>query len=145
MSAKNGNLKFALQRVQNRTLPVGTLTAQLADVDAGLALRRIDASAKLARESPDSMAFDVTALDQRDRRHGFNGTLDFGRDPTVLRLTQASLSAPDGAWKLTGPATVSWRDKVFLIEQLALKNGAREARAQRPFRSLRQTGSQFKH
>ena len=40
MSAKNGNLKFTLQRVQNRTLPVGTLTAQLADIDAGLALRR---------------------------------------------------------------------------------------------------------
>lgn len=126
MSAKNGNLKFALQRVQNRTLPVGTLIAQLADVDAGLALRRVDASAKLARESPDSMAFDVTALDQRERRHGLNGTLDFGRDATVLRLSQASLSAPDGSWKLTGPATVSWRDKVFLIEQLALKNGARE-------------------
>ena len=126
MSAKNGNLKFTLQRVQNRTLPVGTLTAQLAEVDVGLALRRIDASAKLARESPDSMAFEVTALDQRDRRHGLSGTLDFGRDTAVLRLSQASLSAPDGAWKLSNPATVSWRDKVFLIEQLALKNGARE-------------------
>ena len=126
ISVRNGNLRFALQRVQNRTFPVGTITAQLVDIDTGLALRRVDANAKLSRELADSIEFDVAALDQRDRRHGLSGAVDFGHDATVVRLSQASLSAPDGAWKLIGPATVSWRDNGFLFEQLALKNGARE-------------------
>jgi translocation and assembly module TamB len=106
---------------------VGTLTAQLVDIDAGLALRRVDARAKLARDWPDSIQFDVTGLDQYERRHDLSGTVDIGGDATVVRLNQAAIGAPDGSWKLAGPATVSLRKDAFLFEQLALKNGEREA------------------
>ncbi len=122
---KNGNIKFALQRVQNRTWPVGTITAQLTDLDAGLALRRVDANAKLTREAADSLELDINAQDQRERRHGVNGTLDLAGDATVVHLRQATLGAPDGAWKLAGPAVISWRDKALLFDQVALRNGAR--------------------
>ncbi|HMF48802.1 MAG TPA: translocation/assembly module TamB domain-containing protein, partial [Candidatus Saccharimonadales bacterium] len=126
MSVKSGDLKFALQRLENRTFPVGTLTAQLVDIDAGLALRRVDTNVKMARETPDTMQFDISALDQRDRRHGLSGTVDFAGEATAVHLSQASLGAPDGLWKLTGPAIVSRRDDAFFIEQLALRNGERE-------------------
>jgi autotransporter translocation and assembly factor TamB len=126
MSVKDGNLKFALQRQENRTLPTGTLTAQLADIDAGLALRRVEANAKLAREAPDSIQFDLSALDQRERRHALGGVIDLSSDATAVRLSQASLGAPDGAWKLAGPATVTQRSEAFFIEQLTLRNGVRE-------------------
>lgn len=126
MSVKEGNIKFALQRVDDRTLPVGTVNAQLVDVDAGIALKRLDAGVKLSREIPDSIQFDLSALDQRERRHALAGMVELKSDATALRLNQASLSAPDGSWKLAGPATVTQRDDAFFIEQLALRNGAKE-------------------
>lgn len=125
-AVKNGNFKFALQRLENRTLPIGTLTAQLGDIDAGLALRRVDTSVKIVRESPDTIQFDVSALDQHERRHGLTGAVDFAGDAMVVHLSQASLGAPDGSWKLTAPATVSRRYDAFVIDRLAFRNGARE-------------------
>ncbi len=126
MSVKNGNLKFALQRLENRNVPVGTVTAQLTDIDAGLALRRIELNGKVAREPADSIQFDVSMLDQRERRHNFIGAVDFAGAAIALRLSQASVAAPDGAWKLAAPATITQRDNAFFVEQLALRNGQRE-------------------
>jgi autotransporter translocation and assembly factor TamB len=126
LALKEANVKFALQRVEGRNLPSGTLSAQFVDLDAGIALKRVDVAARLARETVDSIHFDVNALDQRDRRHALTGAVELGGDAAALRLHQASLGAPDGFWKLAGPATVTRRDQIFFIEHLTLRNGARE-------------------
>src|SRR5204863_9916220 len=91
-----------------------------------LALRRLDATAKFSRQPAHSIQLDLSAQDSQDRKHQLNGTLDLLPDALTLRLSQASLSAPDGVWKLVSPATVSKRDDGLSVSQLALKNGERE-------------------
>jgi len=123
---KDGNISFALRNSMEQLFPQGVVTARLADIDAGLALRRLDATAKFSRQPAHSIQLDLSAQDSQDRKHQLNGTLDLLPDALTLRLSQASLSGPDGAWKLARPATVSKRDDALSIAQLALKNGERE-------------------
>jgi hypothetical protein len=114
MAVKDGNISFALQLGADRPFPQGTVTARLADVEAGLALRRIDATAKLSREPSESIELDLSALDRSERRHALSGIVDFASDATTLRLSRLSLTAPDGTWSLTRPATATQRARFFL-------------------------------
>ena len=68
----------------------------------------------------------MSAQDAHDRKHSLSGVADFLRDSMAVRLSQVSLAAPDGVWKLSRPATVTKRDDSFLIEQVILKNADRE-------------------
>jgi autotransporter translocation and assembly factor TamB len=92
----------------------------------------LEANANLSRQ-PQSIDFAITAQDAHDRRHNLLGTIDFPRDALRLRLNQASLGAPDGAWKLLRPATVTKENELVSIEQFALKNGDREVSANGSF------------
>ncbi|HSK28448.1 MAG TPA: translocation/assembly module TamB domain-containing protein, partial [Candidatus Limnocylindria bacterium] len=123
---KEGNVTFSLRRAQDRPFPQGTVTARLSEIDAGLALRRIDATAKLSREPSKSIQFDASALERSERRHALSGTLDFASDATTLRLSRLALAAPDGTWSLVRPATAIQRGESFYIEELALRNGGGE-------------------
>jgi autotransporter translocation and assembly factor TamB len=125
-AVKDGNVKFALAGSKNQFFPQGSVTASLAGVDAGVALRRIDASAKLSSQPSQSIQLNLNVQDAHDRKHSLSGTVDFLHDSLAVRLSQASLAAPDGVWKLSHPTTVTKRDDAFLIEQFALKNGDRE-------------------
>ena len=101
------------------------MTLRVADFDAGLALRRFDGSATLARAPAQSIDLDVTAQDRADRKHALKGLLSFAPDGAALRVNQLSVAAPDGAWRLARPATLSQRGDTFVIEQLSLRNGER--------------------
>jgi autotransporter translocation and assembly factor TamB len=127
IAVKDGNVAFALQRAQDRAFPSGTLTARLADVEAGIALRSLDATAKLSREPAESIQLDMNALDLSERRHALSGMVDFASDATTLRVSRLSVAAPDGAWNLVRPATVTQRGEVFFIEQLSMRSGDRVA------------------
>jgi autotransporter translocation and assembly factor TamB len=123
---KAGNISFALQGSQEEFFPRGVVTAQLTDIAAGLNLRRLNATAKLSRQAAPSIQLDIDAQDMLERKHAVSGTVDLAPDALMLRLSQISLTAPDGAWKLSRPATVTKRDDAFIIDQLSMKNGDRE-------------------
>jgi autotransporter translocation and assembly factor TamB len=123
---KEGNVSYNLRASTNQIFPQGVVTAHLSDVDAGLALRRFDATAKLSQQPSRSIQINLSAQDSHERKHALSGTVDLLPDALNVRLSQASLSAPDGVWKLMSPATVSKGEDGISIAQLALKNGERE-------------------
>jgi translocation and assembly module TamB len=123
IAVRNGNVKYSLQGSKSQFFPRGTVTVELAEVDAGLSFRRIDASAKLARQPSESMQFDISAQDAGDHRHALNGLVDFAAEGVTVRLKQAGLTLDDGLWKLAQPATLTQRGEGFLIDELALRNG----------------------
>ena len=123
---KTGNISFALQGSQQEFFPRGVVTAQLTDIAAGLNLRRLNATAKLSRQPAPSIQLDLDAQDMLERKHAISGTVDLQPDALRVRLSQISLTAPDGAWKLSRPVTVTKRDDAFIIDQLSMKNGDRE-------------------
>jgi autotransporter translocation and assembly factor TamB len=126
VSVKNGDVKFAVRRVKDQTLPQGVVTAHLSDIDAGVAFQRIDATTKLSGQKSDSVQFDIGAQDSQQRKHAVSGTLSYSPEVMVVRLNGAALASPDGSWKLLQPATVTKRGDVFSIEQFSMKNGDRE-------------------
>jgi autotransporter translocation and assembly factor TamB len=126
-AVRNGDLKFAMRGSQDQVFPEGVVTFRMTDLDAGLALRRLDGKATLARAPAQVIQFELSAQDNADRKHGLSGTVNISPDVVALRLTQMALNAPDGLWKLARPATLSQqKDKNFLIEQVSLRNGERE-------------------
>ena len=102
------------------------VTAQLTDIAAGLNLRRLNATTKLSRQAVPSIQLDLDAQDLLERKHAVSGTVDLAPDALMLRLSQVSLTAPDGTWKLSRPVTVTKRDDAFIVDQLSMKNGDRE-------------------
>jgi autotransporter translocation and assembly factor TamB len=123
---KAGNISFVLRGSQEEFFPRGVVTAQLTDIAAGLNLRRLNATAKLSRQAVPSIQLDLDAQDLLERKHAVSGTVDLAPDALILRLSQVSLTAPDGTWKLSRPVTVTKRDDAFTIDQLSIKNGDRE-------------------
>jgi len=125
MAVKNGSVGYSLRGSKEQFFPEGTITATVTDLDVGLALRRIEANAKLTRQ-PQSIDVTLAAQDSQNRKHNVAGTVDFSNDALAVHLNQASLAAPDGAWKLFRPATVIKRNDSISIDQFALRNGDRE-------------------
>ncbi len=123
VGVRDGNAKYALQGSKEQLFPRGTVTMQLAEVDAGLSLRRIDASAKLARQPSQSIQLDISAQDAGNHKHTFSGLVGFAADELTVRLNQAALTLDGGVWKLAQPAMLTKRGETFVIDELALKNG----------------------
>ena len=125
IAVKNGSVGYSLRGSKEQFFPEGTITATITDLDAGLTLRRIEANAKLTRQ-PQSIDVTLAVQDSQNRKHNVAGTVDFSNDALAVHLNQASLAAPDGAWKLFRPATVIKRNESISIDQFALRNGDRE-------------------
>ncbi len=121
-----GNVSFTLQGSREQFFPQGMVTAQLTNIAAGLSLRRLDATAKLSRQAAPSIQLDLNAQDMLERKHAISGTVDLPPDALMVRLSRISLTAPNGAWQLVRPATVSQRGDVVSVDQLSMKNGDRE-------------------
>jgi autotransporter translocation and assembly factor TamB len=122
---KNGSIRYSLRGSKEQFFPEGMINATLSDLNAGVALRRIEANAKLSRQ-PQSVDLTLSAQDSQNRKHNVAATVDFSSDALIARLNQAALIAPDGTWKLVRPATVIKRDDFISIDQFALRNGDRE-------------------
>ena len=122
---KSGSIGYSLRGSKEQFFPEGTINATISDFNAGVAMRKIEANAKLSRQ-PQSVDLTLTAQDSQNRKHNVAGTVDFSSDALVAHLNQAALTAPDGAWKLVRPATVIKRDDSISIDQFALRNGDRE-------------------
>src|SRR6185503_18882456 len=125
-AVRNGDIAFKLRGAKDQVFPEGVVTFRIADLDAGLALRRLDGKAALSRTPTQTIQLELSAQDSADRKHALNGTIDFSRDAMAARLNQVSLTAPDGQWKLAQPATLTKRDNNFFIDKLSLRNGDRE-------------------
>ena len=124
---RNGDIAFKLRGAKDQLFPEGVVSFRMAELDAGLALRRLDGKAALARAPEPMIQLDLSAQDSADRKHALNGTIHFSPGAVAARLNQISLTAPDGQWQLAQPATLTRRDNNFFIEKLSLRNGDREA------------------
>jgi translocation and assembly module TamB len=122
---KNGSVGYSLRGSKEQFFPEGTITATVTDLDAGVTLRRIEANAKLTRQ-PQSIDVALAAQDSQNRKHNVTGSVQFSNDALLAHVSQASLGAPDGSWKLVRPATVIKRTDSVSIDQFALRNGDRE-------------------
>ena len=123
---QSGSVTFALQTSQQQWFPRGVVTAQLTDVDAGIGLKRLNATAKLSYQESPSIQFDLNAQDLAERKHAISGAVDLKTEGLTARLNQISLASPDGTWNLARPATVTRRGEAFTIDQFLLKSGDRE-------------------
>jgi autotransporter translocation and assembly factor TamB len=125
-AVRNGDIAFKLRGTKDQVFPEGLVTLGIADLDAGLALRRLDGKVTLSRAPAPTMQLDLSARDSADRKHSLNGTINFSSGAVGARLNQVSLTAPDGQWKLAQPATLAKRDNNFFIENFSLRNRDRE-------------------
>ena len=125
IAATSGDVDFSLRGAPTEFFPEGVVTLRIADFDAGLLLRRLDGKATFARAPVETIELNLRALDAADRKHALNGALTLAPEGPSLRLSQLSLSAPDGTWRLSQPAELSQRGEAFLVEQLSLRNGDR--------------------
>jgi len=123
---KNGSITFVLRGSKDQLFPEGVVNFRLADLDAGLALRRLDGAAALSSVPARTVRLDLSAQDSGGREHALKGTVNFPPEGVVARLNQISLTAPDGQWKLAQPTLLAKRDGSIFIEKLSLKNGDRE-------------------
>jgi len=125
VAVRDGDVKYALRGSQEQVFPRGVVTASLVGVDAGMALRRVDATAKLAQQPSHSIDLQLNARDAQERKHALSGVFDFLPDALVARLRELALASPAGTWTLARPATVTKRGDGFFIEQLSLRSGER--------------------
>ena len=125
-AVRNGDVKFAIRISKDQVFPEGLVTFRVADVDAGVVLRRVDGKAAFLRKPAQAIQVDLNAQDSNDRKHVFNGMVSISPDLVAVRLNQLALSAPDGVWKLARPATVSKKNQDFFVEQLSLRNSDRQ-------------------
>ncbi len=126
-SLREGSITFALQGSKEEMFPQGTVTLRLTALDAGLSLRRVDANAKLVRQPAKVIQLDISAQDERNRKHTLAGSVQFPSGGLTVHLDQASLALPDGSWKLVQPATLNQREAMFVIDSLTLRNGTQKA------------------
>ena len=126
LAAKSGAIDFDLARAKGQTVPGGTLVARLSGVQAGIELDKLDVTAMLAAASS-SARIDVKAQDRSGRVHTLQASADYSQPDIVARLSQATLSLPDGMWNLTAPATLAKRGDSLIVQKLTLRNREREA------------------
>ncbi|HEX7229046.1 MAG TPA: AsmA family protein, partial [Candidatus Binatia bacterium] len=125
VAVKNGSVVYGLRGSKEQFFPEGTVNATIFGITAGVALRSIEANAKLSRQ-PQSVDLTLTAQDSQNRKHNLAGTVNFPNDDLAVHLKQVSLTAPDGVWKLMRPATVLKDNQSITVDQFALRNGERE-------------------
>ena len=99
MAVKNGSVGYSLRGSKEQFFPEGTINATVTDLDAGLALRRYRGKREVIATTAIGR-LTLAAQDSQNRKHNVAGTVDFSNDALVAHLNQASLAAPDGAWKL---------------------------------------------
>jgi len=123
---QSGSVTFALQASQQQWFPRGLVTVQLTDVAAGIGLKRLNGTAKLSYQESPSIQLDLNAQDLAERKHAISGAVDLKSDALTARVNRVSLTAPDGAWTLTRPATLTRRGDVLTIDRLSMKSAGRE-------------------
>jgi autotransporter translocation and assembly factor TamB len=126
VALKRGGVDFVLARADKENVPSGTLTARLSGIQAGIELDKLDARVTLT-ENSHLARIDVKAQDRFERIHTLEASVDYGQPDIVARLSQATLSLPDGPWRLTAPATLTKSGETLVIRKLALQNGEKAA------------------
>ena len=124
-SAGSGAVDFDLVHKRGQAVPSGNIVARLADLKAGAELQKLDATIKLLSQR--EMQIEARARDSFSREHLFRGSVDYGAPDKVARVTQLSLSLPDGNWNLAQPATLTQRGETFWVEGFTLRNQERQA------------------
>ncbi|MEX0803507.1 MAG: translocation/assembly module TamB domain-containing protein [Candidatus Binatia bacterium] len=123
---KSGNIDFALRRLGTEFLPQGTMQVQLAEIQAGVALQRLDGSIGLSSHQPYEIRLDLKASDQSNRTHTLVAQVDYQPEVIVARLDQLRLNLDDGVWQLSRRATITQSGDSFDIEGFMLNNRAQQ-------------------
>jgi len=126
LAVKSGDIDFDLTQTTKQPVPGGALVARLSGVQAGIELDKLDVTAMLAAGSS-SARIDFKAQDRSGRVHTLQTSVDYSRPDIVARLSQATLSLPDGMWNLTATATLAKRGDSLIVQKLTLRNREREA------------------
>ncbi len=126
VAVKSGDIDFDLTRTTQQPVPGGVLVARLSGVQAGVELHKLDGTVMLAAGSR-SARVDVKAQDRFARIHTLQASVDYSQPDIIARLSQATLSLPDGVWHLASPATLTKRGESLIVQKLALRNREREA------------------
>ena len=119
---KSGSIDFDLRLAGTQSLPQGTMKVELAEIQAGIPLQRLDGSIGLSSKKNYEIGIDLKAVDQAKRTHILAGQVDYQPQLMVARLDRVGLSLEDGVWQLSRPATITVRGDNFDIEGLLLRN-----------------------
>ena len=110
-----------------RGMPQGNISTDLARVEAGVSLKRLQARLQIAGQQPVTVNAAFDALDSAGRKDQM--TLRFQYEPDRIKgtLSEALLTLPDGEWRLVHPAAFSRSTSSGIrIQDLQLRNGARQ-------------------
>ena len=125
-TVKSGSMNFDLGLAGKQSLPHGTLNVQLAGIQAGVPLQRLDASIGLSAKESYEIRLDLKAVDQAKRAHTLAGQVDYRPEAIMARLDNVALELDDGRWQLSRPATITRRGDSFDIDALVLRNRAQQ-------------------
>ena len=123
---KSGAINFDLGLAGKQSLPHGTVNVQLAGIQAGVPLQRLDGSIGLSAKQSYEIRLDLKAVDQAKRAHSLAAQVDYRPELIVVRLDNVALGLDDGRWQLSRPATITRRGDSFDIDGLVLRNRAQQ-------------------
>ena len=103
--------------------PTGSIEAELAGLDAGVALQSVDAQLELTHEEAPGVQMTVHATDSASRNHHLDARIVRRPDQLSLHVNALALALPGGVWELVEPATVTQQTGTVAVEDLHLRNG----------------------
>lgn len=118
----NYSLNYLSQR---SNLLEGRINFDLADLESGYHLQRLAGVVNILPKVPYTFGLQARALDDQSRNHTMAATIQYQPGNIVARVSELTLSLPDGAWRLAQPATIAQRQRDFVVDRLTMRNNDR--------------------
>ena len=126
-----GTVEYNLTGV-GREWPQGRIQAELAGLNAGIALQSVDAQLEFTSENapdapdaPDAPGIQMTvhATDTASRHHHLDTRMTQSPDQLTVSVNALALALPGGVWELVQPASVLQRQGEIAVNAVQLRNG----------------------
>ena len=132
-----GTVEYNLTGV-GREWPQGRIQAELAGLNAGIALQSVDAQLEFTSENapdtpdtpdtpdaPDAPGVQMTvhATDTASRHHHLDTRMTQSPDQLTVSVNALALALPGGVWELVQPASVLQRQGEIAVNAVQLRNG----------------------
>jgi autotransporter translocation and assembly factor TamB len=127
VAADSANASYDLNRIGNGGLPLGRAQLQFGGVAFGTTrLRTLNLTAQLTRQKPAALNLALALVDAQGHPHSAALNLATQGANVAGTLTELSVTAPDGVWRLAEPARFVAGSREITINEFDARNGTRE-------------------
>ena len=117
-----GTVEYNLSEI-GHVWPTGSIRAELAGLQAGVALQSLAAQLELRRAGQPSVQLTVQATDRASRKQSLDTLIVRQPDQLSVQVNALALALPGGVWELVRPATIMQRPGAIAVEALQLRKG----------------------